>query len=187
MSFQVEYFSGQVAGQVTLDIAKLQDKKHVSQQVSLLLPKGMVLDYALIKKQENLIMAVPKRLPLQMEFPEKQLEPTLSSCGKFVASGGVDNKVKVWNLETQECMTLEGHTNWVDCVAFSSCGKFVASGALDKKVKVWNLETQECMTLEEHTGSVYCVAFSPCGRMLQSASRAEVKAWHLGTHVEIEK
>ena len=227
MSFQVEYFSGQIAGQVTLDAAKLQDTKHVSQQASLLLPKGMVLDYALVKKQENLIMVVPKRLLLQMKFPETQLNPTLSPCGKFVASGGPDMNVKVWNLETQECVTLKGHIDWVVCVAFSPCGKFVASGAEDDKVKVWNLETQECRTLEGHTGVVWCVAlspcgkilaygdydrmvkvwnletrecttlqghthwvqyvaFSPCGRMLQSASTNEVKAWHLGTHVDVE-
>ena len=114
ISFQVEYFSGTVIGQVKLDTAKLQDKKHVSQQVSALLPEGMGLAYALIKKQENLIMAVPKRLPLQMEFPEAQVDPALSPCGKFVTSGGAaDNFVKVWTLGTQECTNLEGHTHCV--------------------------------------------------------------------------
>ena len=120
ISFQVEYFSGQVAGQVKLEPAKLQDKKHVSQQVSALLPEGMGLASASINQQQRTILVAPERLPLQMKFPEEQLHPTLSPCGKFVASGDRDTKVKIWNLETQECTTLEGHTYDVNvnCVAF---------------------------------------------------------------------
>jgi uncharacterized protein with WD repeat len=182
MSFQVEYFSGIIAGQVTLDHAKLQNTKYVSGQISPLLPEGMVLDYALVKKQDNLVLVVPKRLLLQMKFPKEQRVPTLSPCGKFVASGSYDQTVKVWNLETQECITLEGHTNWVHCVVFSPCGKFLVSGGDDKTVKVWNLETQECMTLEGHTAWVFCVVFSPCGKFVASGSDDQtVKVWNLET------
>ena len=185
MSYQVEFFSGEEAGVVDLDDTKIHDKSYVTAQVSKFAPKGMVLSLALVIKKSKKVLIAPQDLPLRFKFPEEQCWLTLSLCGKFVVSGAYDHKVKVWNLKTRECKTLEGHTGWVYCVTFSPCGKFVASGGYDNKVKVWNLKTQACMALEGHTGWVRCVAFSPCGKIIQSVSTNEVKAWHLGPTIKI--
>ena len=52
-------------------------------------------------------------------------------------SGSEDSTLKVWNIATGVCeRTLEGHDNWVVCLAQLSDGR-VVSGSRDHTLKVW--------------------------------------------------
>ncbi|MFK0735411.1 MAG: WD40 repeat domain-containing protein, partial [Gloeotrichia echinulata HAB0833] len=60
--------------------------------------------------------------------------------GKTLASGSRDNTIKIWNIATgKEIRTLNGHSSFVNSVAFSPDGKTLASGSLDKTIKIWRL------------------------------------------------
>jgi WD40 repeat protein len=70
----------------------------------------------------------------------------LSPDGKTLVSGGEDNTVRVWNLETGKCNWIrEEHTNWVRSVAFSFDGTMVASGSEDETIKIWDAKTGNCL------------------------------------------
>ncbi|MEA5567378.1 WD40 repeat domain-containing protein, partial [Anabaena sp. UHCC 0399] len=57
---------------------------------------------------------------------------SFSPDGKTLASGSLDNTIKLWNLETgKEIRTLTGHSNPVWSVSFSQDGKTLASGSGD--------------------------------------------------------
>jgi WD40 repeat protein len=68
--------------------------------------------------------------------------------------------LKLWDLDTAVCVaTLEGHLNWVICVAADLASQRALSGSEDKKLKLWDLDRAVCVaTLEGHGACVSCVA-----------------------------
>ncbi len=88
--------------------------------------------------------------------------------------------VKVWDADNgQEILTLWGHTQAVNSVAFSADGKRIVSGSQDQAVSVWNADTgREVLTLWGHTDSIQSVAFSADGKRIVSGSDdGEIKVW----------
>ncbi|MGJ3250240.1 MAG: NB-ARC domain-containing protein [Elainellaceae cyanobacterium] len=103
----------------------------------------------------------------------------------LLASGSDDQTVKLWNIETGECVqTFCGHTSRVWSVAFGPDGKTLASSSEDSTVKLWDIESGQCTTtLRGHTSWVCSVAFSPTGHHLVTGSYDQTaKIWDLRTN-----
>ncbi|MEI7529781.1 MAG: WD40 repeat domain-containing protein [Elusimicrobiota bacterium] len=103
---------------------------------------------------------------------EGVLALAFSPCGKFLATAGADNTIRLWGTpDGIEIRPLQAHKGDVRALAFSpDCGIF-ASASWDKTVKLWR--TSDCATLaeaEKHTAAVNCLAFSPNGKLLFSGS-----------------
>ncbi len=81
----------------------------------------------------------------------------LSKNGNTVASGSDDYMIKIWNLETGECIkTLRGHEDSVTC--FEMYDEKLISGSWDGLIKIWDLKKNECIqNLEGHTYRVIWV------------------------------
>ena len=95
-----------------------------------------------------------------------------SPDGKTLASGGGDNVIHLWDIETgKRKMTLVGHTHWVFSLAFSPDGRTLASGSVDSDIRLWDPHTgQHKKTLTGHTNWVRSIAFSSDGKTLVSGS-----------------
>lgn len=93
-----------------------------------------------------------------------------SPDGKSIASGGVDNTIKVWSFEDGTLVReFRGHKNFVNSVAFSPDGKSLVSASEDGTVKLWSMESGACLgTLKGHKDSVWSAAFFPDGRRVVS-------------------
>ncbi|MBW4623355.1 MAG: hypothetical protein KME17_28860 [Cyanosarcina radialis HA8281-LM2] len=116
------------------------------------------------------------------EFPPTPLNKR--GGGEIAASGSGDRTIKLWDVETGECLkTLVGHENWVLSVAFSPDGRTIASCSPDRTVKLWDVETGECLkTFIGHQNWVLSIAFSPDGQYLVSGSGDQtVKLWDAKT------
>jgi WD40 repeat protein len=59
--------------------------------------------------------------------------------GGIVASGSVDNTIKLWKLDGTELITLRGHTAAIREIAISRDGTILASGGDDNTLILWNL------------------------------------------------
>lgn len=91
--------------------------------------------------------------------PDARLH-VLLSLPLRVVSGSRDATLRVWDIETGQCLhVLMGHVAAVRCVQYD--GRRVVSGAYDFMVKVWDPETETCLhTLQGHTNRVYSLQVS---------------------------
>ena len=61
-----------------------------------------------------------------------------SPDGKILASGGIDNTIRLWEVSTGDSLSiLEGHSGDINSVAFSQDGEWIASGSDDGTVRLW--------------------------------------------------
>jgi WD40 repeat protein len=74
--------------------------------------------------------------------------------------------IRLWDVWTgKERATLEGHTDWVRCLAFSADGKTLVSGGKDSSIRLWDTQSgKELSTLKTKRDLVDAVALSPDGK-----------------------
>ncbi|KAF5340731.1 hypothetical protein D9611_007354 [Ephemerocybe angulata] len=100
--------------------------------------------------------------------------------GMKIASGAIDQTVRVWDALTGKMQTiLEGHGGTVRSVAFSPDGERIISGSRDHSVRVWDvLAGRVERVLVGHTDCVWSVGFSADGSQVVSGSEDKtVRIW----------
>lgn len=108
----------------------------------------------------------------------------ISPDGQIVASSGLDDVIKLWNLTTGALiMTLAGHTKAVNCLTFSPDSQFLVSGSDDDTVRVWQVTSGKLLrTLMGHSRDVNSVAVHTDGQWLVSGSEDRtIRLWKLTT------
>ena len=128
-------------------------------------------------------------IPTRREALNKALAFSPDSQGLAWATG---NQVKLrkhaakslFGFIGQNTITLKGHVDEVQSVAFSPDGKVLASSIRSGTVKLWDTETGTNIATLEGAGGP--VVFSPDGRMLASRGNVqEIKLWDLETRTDI--
>lgn len=123
-----------------------------------------------------------------------------SASGEYVATGGLDGKVRIWRLHPPPASSNEGNTpfpprphdeavrsgpDWGRCefvtsiegpdevawLAWHPRGNVIAAGATDSNVWMWNIPTGVVMNVfSGHTGPVTCGRWTHDGKKLVTAS-----------------
>ncbi len=79
-----------------------------------------------------------------------------------IASCSEDKKIKLWNLETNECLrTFTGHTDNVNCLEISFDKSKLYSGSDDRTLKVWNISSGECLKTIDLESCIICLKLIP--------------------------
>ncbi|XP_061898619.1 protein NEDD1 isoform X1 [Entelurus aequoreus] len=79
---------------------------------------------------------------LELAEGKKQVRVCLSSSSQFVASGGLDHCVHIWDLKTKRLhRSLLEHKEDVTCVSFNTNDSFVASGSTSGDLVIHSLTT----------------------------------------------
>ena len=92
--------------------------------------------------------------------------------GQWLASGGADRTVRVWNVEARDTRrTYRNNSDFISALAFSPDGSNLATGSLDGTVKVLSLNSYRIQrTLSGHGRRITSLAFSSFDDLLASAS-----------------
>ncbi|KAL4433374.1 hypothetical protein ABPG74_017478 [Tetrahymena malaccensis] len=122
--------------------------KDQSQQFMLnesVLNQSVLMNQTIIQMQENALQTVKisdiRKIVCSADFVSGHTRQINSICTygpNKVATGGEDNTIRLWNLETMECLLcLRGHTQGVrDLISLPN--GFLVSASYDKLIKIWN-------------------------------------------------
>ena len=100
------------------------------------------------------------------------------SNNNIIASGSTDTKIKIWNIEQEECLfTLEGHAFTVIALIQGNNGNLI-SGSYDKNIKIWDLNERVCVsTLIDHNNAVWALRQLRNGKLVSASWDTTIKVW----------
>ena len=105
-----------------------------------------------------------------------------SPCGRFVAAGGIDCHVHLWELESDRKITLGCHDGWISALEFHSDSKRLFSVDLRGTIQCWAHAEKEPRVLWSrkgaHEGWTRTFALSPDGKTLATVGHdLAVRLW----------
>ena len=107
-------------------------------------------------------------------FGELKLNETIT---KFISCSN-DKTIKIWDLETFECLqTLNGHNDSIWRIE-NRFNNQILSCSFDKTVKLWNVEAGVCLKTFKHANGVCCIKILS-DKTFASGSWKEIKIWNI--------
>lgn len=98
---------------------------------------------------------------LELAERKKQTCVDLNSTSMYLASGGLNNTVNIWDLKSKQLhQSLKDHKREVTCVAYSWNDCYIASGSLSGEIILHSVTTNTSSTPFGHgSKQVWCFVF----------------------------
>jgi WD40 repeat protein len=93
--------------------------------------------------------------------------------GTKLASGSMDQTVKLWDLSTGACLSTQYVDSDVNSIQFSTSGDTIAAGCDDGTVQIIDVATAEIKRVLRVDGC-YNIDFAPCGNKLAASCRTQL-------------
>lgn len=123
-----------------------------------------------------------QRLSLHKLGRFKPTRMTWSDSGKFIAIGGRDDRIILFDVEKRVVVsTVSLGSNFVWDIEFSTDSKYIGIAMKDGSIKIIDTSTGNIeKSWSAHPGSVFAIAFHPSGRFLVSGGADNnIRIWEL--------
>jgi WD40 repeat protein len=100
----------------------------------------------------------------QLRSPVRSV--ALSACGKFLAWGGEDRIIQIWDLERYQGVQTLAFNSTPRLLAFSPDRRLLASAHADNVIRIWEVQPRQAELVITAPGSVNNVVFSPVDEQL---------------------
>jgi ribosomal RNA-processing protein 9 len=111
----------------------------------------------------------------------------LSTDSKYLASGGCDKLVRIWDTEKNELLeSFSGHRDTITSLAFRMRSHMLFSGSLDRTIKHWNLtEMGYVETLFGHQAEVNGLDALYKERIVSCGRDRSVRMWKIPEETQL--
>ncbi len=95
--------------------------------------------------------------------------------GRYLATGGDDHKVRIWDMLTGRWVSDLTHPALVRCLSFSKDGRHLVTGCDDSHVRLWDVATHSTLWMSSGQGAkVRCLSFSSDGKRLATSGNSKL-------------
>jgi len=106
--------------------------------------------------------------------------------GMILATGTVDNLVRVWDLKSQKNVaTFRGHKGPITDLKFSENGFFLATSAEDTVLKLWDLRGPKNIATLQMDSNVTSLDFDDSGKYLVAGTGKEIRIFTSKPHEHV--
>ncbi|XP_022972781.1 uncharacterized protein LOC111471287 [Cucurbita maxima] len=126
--------------------------------------KGTVIpDY--VHVPETVFSLSDKPLSSFTGHQDDVLDLSWSSNSQLLLSSSMDKTVRLWDMETKNCLKMFAHNDYVTCVQFNPVDdNYFISGALDAKVRIWNIPDRYVVDWTDLHEMVTAACYTPDGQ-----------------------